>query len=213
MQPKILYCAATKFELDTVPPDENAECWITGVGIPQVFEHYAQIAQFSELNCIVNVGIAGAYPNSDAKIGDIVVGESEVYGDIGFELPEEPGFRSITESDFGTEYREPFLLKVPGSLSQLNLPHLVGRGCTVSTCTGTRKTGELREKLFAAHFETMEGAAVAQCANRLRVPMIEIRAISNIASDRDMKPQNIRLALDNLGKFLSAWIEVEGDIF
>ena len=207
MQPKILLCAATKFELDTLSPDMDGERWITGVGIPQVFGRYAEIAHLSELNSIVNIGIAGAYPNSGARIGDIVIGESEVYGDIGFELPEEPGFRSITESDFGAEYREPFPLRVPKSLSWINLPpYLVGRGCTVSTCTGTRKTGELREKLFAAHFETMEGAAIAQCANRLGVPMIEVRAISNIASDRDMKPENIRLALDNLRKFLSAWL-------
>jgi len=44
----------------------------------------------------------------------------------------------------------------------------------------------------------MEGAAVAQAGYILESPVCEIRAISNIASDRDMRPENIRIALDAL---------------
>ena len=54
-------------------------------------------------------------------------------------------------------------------------------------------------------FESMEGAAVAQIGQRFGIPVSEIRAISNIASRRDMRPENIRLALTHLRDTLRAW--------
>ena len=59
----------------------------------------------------------------------------------------------------------------------------------------------MRRDLFEAQFETMEGAAVAQIAQRLDVPFYEVRAISNIAADRDMRPENIKIALESLQAF------------
>jgi nucleoside phosphorylase len=49
----------------------------------------------------------------------------------------------------------------------------------------------------------MEGAALAQIAQQRGIPFVEIRAISNIASTRDMHPENIKLALANLRAFLA----------
>ena len=50
----------------------------------------------------------------------------------------------------------------------------------------------------------MEGAAVAQIGAARNMPVTEIRAISNIAAHRDMRPENIQLALANLRRFLLA---------
>jgi nucleoside phosphorylase len=50
----------------------------------------------------------------------------------------------------------------------------------------------------------MEGYAVADIANVSGVRCIEIRAISNIAAERDMQPGNIRIALDALCAF---WVK------
>jgi futalosine hydrolase len=120
--------------------------------------------------------------------------ESEVYGDIGFELPQEPGFQPVAEAAFGHAYREPFTL--------VHFPEFSGarrcRGCTVNACTGTDGTGRRREQLFHAHFETMEGAAVVQAGQALGIPVCEVRAISNIAASRDMQPANVKRALTQL---------------
>ncbi|MBV9848547.1 MAG: hypothetical protein JO250_02550, partial [Armatimonadetes bacterium] len=78
---------------------------------------------------------------------------------------------------------------------------IIGRGCTVNACAGTEATGRRREELFGAAFETMEGAAVAQAGQMLGIPVAEVRAISNIAARRDMRPENIRRALDRLAAF------------
>ena len=211
----LLICAATRFELETVRRDgeiwaETGEiafrgdgfaCVVSGVGIPETFAKLGAAAQILNPARILNIGIAGAYPGGGLEIGDLVMGNSECYGDVGFELPDEPGFQPITESGFGAFYIEKLplnpLTEIPSGFALK-----VGAGCTVNVCAGTRRTGETRARLFQTDFETMEGAAVAQIAIARSISVTEIRAISNVAAQRDMRPENIRLALENLRRFL-----------
>ena len=173
---------------------ETQGSFVTGVGIPLALTSGLLTAGPLRPKRILNIGIAGAYSGSGLQIGDIVAGTSETYGDIGFALPEPPGFRPITESPWGEFYQTPLPLaqfpEFPGTRS--------GTGCTVNTCTGTAEIGYLRKSLFRADFETMEGAAVAHAGQILGLPVCEVRAISNFASTREMRPENIRLALANL---------------
>ena len=171
---------------------------VTGVGIPCALATVLEVARRECPERILNLGIAGAYQNAGLTIGDIVIGDSDVYGDVGFELPHTPWFRSAREATFGDFYRDPLPL-TPWASAPAETPR--GRGCTVNACTGTPGTGRLRAELFQAVFETMEGAAVAQAGAQLGIPVSEVRAISNIAALRDMRPENIRYALDCLGAF------------
>jgi futalosine hydrolase len=194
-----MVCAATSMELAAWRDGGEAEeTFLTGVGIPLTLAQTLDAAGRSRPARLVNVGIAGAYPGSGLAIGDIVVGTSEVYGDLGFELPEPPHFQHIGEMSWGAFYKKTLPLMI--------FPEFVGaatgRGCTVNLCTGTEATGRLRESLFDAAFETMEGAAVAQAGQLLGIPVCEIRAISNIASHRHMRPENIQLALERLTAYL-----------
>lgn len=167
---------------------------MTGVGIPQALARVLLVAGREAPARILNIGIAGAYPDCGLQIGDVVMAESEVYGDLGMELPDAPGFQPLRETPFGEAYRKPFALVPFPDYAGLR----VCRGCTVNACTGTDDTGRLRKRLFDAQFETMEGAAVAQAGHALGIPVCEIRAISNIAARRDMQPANIKLALSQL---------------
>jgi futalosine hydrolase len=191
-----LVCAATEEELRTYGDATRQDICllVTGVGIPCALATVLQALQNARPSHILNIGIAGAYPKSGLSIGDIVTASSEVYGDIGFELPESPHFRSLQDAPFGAFYQEPFtLIPVP------NVP--VGRGCTVNACAGSDATGESREALFGATFETMEGAAIAHAGQIFGLPVSEVRAISNIAARRAMHPENIRCALVSLTQF------------
>ena len=172
----------------------SQDSFLTGVGIPLALAQTLTEARRLRPKRLLNIGIAGAYPSSGLQIGDIVVGHSEVYGDVGFELPDTPHFRHIGESEWGAFYQAPLPLTL---FAEFPAPHL-GNGCTVNTCTGTEEVGHRRESLFNASFETMEGAAVAQAGQILGISVCEIRAISNFASVRDMRLENIRLALTNL---------------
>lgn len=202
-----LICAATRLELQTFGSvavmqmldldfyrKDSLVLLVTGVGIPQALERVLLVAGREQPGGIINIGIAGAYPSSGLSVGDVVMAESEVYGDIGMELPDAPGFQTLCETPFGEAYRDSFTLA--------QFPFVAGarvaRGCTVNTCTGTSATGRLREQLFDAHFETMEGAAVAQAGQALGIRVCEVRAISNIAAERDMQPANIQRALSQL---------------
>jgi futalosine hydrolase len=200
-----LICAATEFELAAWgEPAKNERLVVSGVGIPETFiTLFRAMATHQDIREIVNIGIAGAYRDSGLLIGDIVIGESEVYGDIGFELPEPPYFRPIQDSDFGAGYKTPFVLHLPENPKALIGPKAsIGRGCTVSTCTGTEAVGALRRRLFHADFETMEGAAVAQIGAQFGIPVREIRAISNYAAHREMTGENIRAAINSLSVYL-----------
>ncbi len=215
----LLICAATRFELEAARRD--GEEWnetgeiacqsggrvyaVSGVGTPETFARLGALAQKLRPGRIVNIGIAGAYPGSGLAIGDLVTAESECYGDVGFELPDGADFQPIAESDFGAFYAKKIPL-IPLADVPAGVALKIGAGCTVQTCAGTQRTGETRARLFRADFETMEGAAVAQIGAALNVPVTEIRAISNIAARRDMRPENIRLALANLRRFLPTYI-------
>jgi len=156
---------------------------------------------------LLNIGIAGAYPGSDIAVGDIVLADGEVFGDIGFELPAPPYFRPLAESEFGKDFYAAPLATIRPAAFAAAPPGIrvhVARGCTVNACAGTDATGERRARLFGAGFETMEGAAVAQVGRMSGIPVCEIRAISNLAARRDMRPENIRLALENLARYLAA---------
>jgi futalosine hydrolase len=192
----ILVCAATEFELACYPDTEGVLKAVTGVGIAQTFLRLPKLLEKHRPERVWNIGIAGAYPDCSLKIGDLVRATSEVFGDVGFEQPD-GSFQPIQTSAFGGGYEalELSLLLAPHA-------HPTGAGCTVNACTGTRATGEFRRDFFRASFETMEGAAVALVCQSANVPVSELRAISNIAAERDMRPENIQLAVKNLREAL-----------
>ena len=202
----LLVCAATAGELAAFPADAEGLRVVSGVGVPATFAGLLHPATLPGL--ILNIGIAGAYPDTGLVIGDIVLADGETYGDIGFELPEPPDFRSILESPFGDFYRDPLPMVRPSPWAAavstgFSFGVHVARGCTVNTCTGTNATGVRRRDRFGVAFETMEGAAIAQIGQLWGVPVCQIRAISNIAGDRDMRPANIESAIVNLGRYLA----------
>ena len=202
---RLLVCAATSWELSAWgEPQEGESLHVSGVGAPATF---AAFPTRPNADLILNIGIAGAYPGSGLAIGDIVVGESEVWGDIGFALPEPPHFRPIQESEFGAFYTKPLPLWAPQQLEGRR-----GRGCTVHTCTGTDAQGAQRRALFQADFETMEGAAIAQLGQQWGMPVCEIRAISNLAAQRDMRPEHLRLSHERLKMFLKT-LHDNGEFF
>lgn len=200
----VLICAATARELDAARglSGEDGILAVTGAGIPLAMARLTALVAERRPALIVNVGIAGAYPGSGLAIGDVVAGESEAFGDLGMELPGPGGFLPIGEASWADAvYRRPLpLVTAPFGA----VPARTGKGCTVNACAGTRATGELRRRLFGADFESMEGAAAALAGSLAGVPVAEIRAISNFASDRDMRPEHVELALRSLRACLEA---------
>lgn len=136
---------------------------------------------------IINIGVAGAYANSELKIGDLVLAEKDIYADEGvmtfkdefismqsLDLP----LLTIGEKKFFNEFETFIPQGVKGDMKR-------GTFLTVSTCTGSLKKGLSLSNHHSAICENMEGAAIAHIATSSNIPFIEIRAISNIINDRD----------------------------
>ncbi len=212
----ILLCAATVQEMDAclgalgfrfrdlAPALDRAWvrgrggilCAVTGVGIPLTLARLLPLAAQAAPELILNAGIAGAYPGSGLAIGDVVTAESETFGDLGMETPGPEAFLPLASFAWADDdYRRPLTLDPEPGLPS-------ARGCTVNACTGTEATGKLRRSLTGAGFETMEGAAAALAGRESGIPVREVRAISNLASTRDFRPENAERALGNLGVYM-----------
>lgn len=218
----VLVCAATVRELEAccgrailgeAEAGKGVILAVTGVGIPLTLARLLPLASRLRPGLIVNVGLGGAYPGSHLRVGDLVAGESEVFGDLGLELPGPEAFVPMREQAWADSvYRWPLSLVVdplvvPGQPDGPDAsPVKVGKGCTVNACTGREETGRRRRELFGADFESMEGAAVALAGRQLGIAVCELRAISNLASTRDMRPENIERALENLGAYMRPWL-------
>jgi futalosine hydrolase len=217
----ILVCAATEDELSSFGLPDRSEKFVvavTGVGVPHTLLRLMPLLERLQPALVVNIGIAGAYPHCDPvraapsaeaasqtgdvelRIGQVVIGSSEVFADLGMEIPDEERFRPLGAFPFADPLlRAPLPLHVPDWVSATGVT--VARGATVNACTGTLATGALRRRLFTAEFESMEGAAVALACREKNIPCMEVRAISNRAARRELRPENIRLALDALRVF------------
>ncbi len=176
-------------------------------------------------SCVINFGIGGSYPSSGLKVGDIAVAEKEVYADEGVLLKD--GFHGLDligipllkkgrRKYFNEFPLDRHLVEKAVRAAQLVTHHssLVtvkkGTFLTLSACTGTRKrAGELVSK-FGPLCENMEGAAIAHICSLYGIPFVEIRGISNIVEDRDIKKWNIKLAAENCQKAVLELLKIDG---
>ena len=181
-----------------------------GIGKVNSAHSTTLILENNEIDFLVLFGIAGAYLN--ANVGDVVVAQSENYGEEGVMTTK--GWKSMDFTGFAllkteVEYFNSFpmdrkLLHLAINVSKdIGLNTHAGHFITVSQCSGTLISGEIMQKRFNGLCENMEGAAVAHICAIYGVPMIEIRGISNLIGDRDMKKWNIPLAVSNCNKAVS----------
>lgn len=178
------------------------------------------IERFSP-SIIVNFGVGGAYPSSCLKRGDIAVAEKEIYGDEGVSLNDGfhtaevigiPFFIKAGKRYFNEFQLDKRLFKMAVRISRITCytSHITvksGPFLTISTCTGTLKRAKELEKKFHAICENMEGAAVAHVCISYGIPVVEIRGISNIVEDRDMKQWDIRMAAENCQKVVMEFLK------
>lgn len=183
---------------------------ICGVGKANAAHGTAILIEKFKPDLIYIIGVAGAYPSSRLKIGDVVIAEKEIYGDEGLITSvlrvRDPlsvkGQRTLaTDTNFytmdklglplaiinGDNYYNEFPMFIPEKLRSFKNK---GNFVTVSTCTGTLERGMEIEKRFNAICENMEGAAIAHVCTFSEIPAIEIRGISNIIEDRAAEPLN-----------------------
>ncbi len=210
--------------------NKNVLLMNTGIGDVNAAHSATCIIEHFQIEYIINSGVGGAYPHSQLKIGDIALASIEIYADkgiisargqeglkkIGIPLVRIGNKKYFNEFLFDKRLIEKTLnlfqytkddLKNPpspsfskggmgGFLSKIKSGNFV----TVSSATGTTKRAVEIEKRLNAVCENMEGAAIAQVCTIYKIPMLEIRGISNIVGKRDKRKWNLKLASENCQK-------------
>ncbi len=162
------------------------------------------LARF-EPEALIIFGIGGAYPKSGAGIGDLAIAKEEIAGDEGVLTRDGfkdtgyigiPLFRTATSAVYTTYPASgPLVHRSLQSLVARRKPGQgkihVGSFITLSTCTGTTARAKELEERYNGLCENMEGAAGAHVAALHGVPWLEVRGISNIVEDRDLKKWDI----------------------
>ena len=172
---------------------------------------------------LIIFGIGGAYPSSGAKVGDLALAKEELAGDEGVLTPE--GFKDTTfigipllRTSTSVIYHtfpasEALLAQAVRALSSRQVAagsrlH-IGTFITLSTCSGTSARAEELEGRHHGLCENMEGAAAAQVAASHVVPWLELRGISNLVEDRNLKtwdiPRAAHAAQDGVIHLLEGW--------
>jgi futalosine hydrolase len=170
-----------------------------------------------EPEILINIGCAGAYPESGLAVGDLALATMELFGDEGVMTPE--GWRSLELIGIPAVTRkgEKFYNRFPmtgwgiekaitlAGSSGIDLHH--GPFITVSTASGTAERGAELFRSFGGICENMEGGAVAQVALLYGVSCLELRGVSNLVEDRDLSCWNIPLAVERAQRFTLLFIK------
>lgn len=172
-----------------------------GVG-PVNAAHAVTVAMLQDKpSAIVLCGVGGAYPSSGLAVGDAVSAALECYGDLGAASPS--GFLDMKALGFPLVESPVLYNDLP---MQLFPTERRMKFVTVSTCTGTAAAARAIEVRTGGAVENMEGAAVAHVAHLHRVPVGEVRGISNIVTDRDTTSWRLEKAAVAAQEALLAWI-------
>ena len=206
----MLVCTATAFESTLLRQQLGGDSRVRfvemGIG-PVNAAHAVTLAIAQERpSAIVVCGIGGAYPSSGLQVGDVAAAAKEIYGDLGAQSP--GGFLDMKALGFAVvnDATQPLFNELPMQLfpadRRVNF-------VTVSTCTGLDADARRLEQRTGGAVENMEGAAVAHVAHLHRIPVGEVRGISNIASDRDKGSWRIKDAAEAAQRELLTWLSKE----
>lgn len=157
-----------------------------------------------EVKRVLLVGIAGAYPGSGLRVGDVALAAQEVQADLGTEGGLEALGLPALELDGRRLYNH--LPADPVWTSQLHaqLGLLPRPFLTRDAVSETPEGAAELERRWGAVVENMEGAAVAQTALWWGIPWAELRAVSNLAGVRDKTRWDVPKALAALERALAS---------
>lgn len=175
---------------------------ITGVGIPATAFHLGRILNAYPFALALNAGLAGSFDEQIVP-GDVVEVTEESFGDLGAEDHEnyldlfQLGLVGRDEFPFNTGR----LFPLSGRLPSLGIRQV--RGTTVNTVHGAEHSIRAFRNRNTANIETMEGAAFVYACNVMKVPSLQVRAISNRVEARNRSAWKVNQALEALAAFFN----------
>jgi futalosine hydrolase len=188
-----LVVASTKMELEPVAAlcrdSAGFDFLLSGVGPVEAainLTEYLARVEPDHISAVINIGLAGGYPDAGVSPLAICLAEKEVFGDIGICLDEridalDHSFSPPLEFKLNRQ----LLTAAANHLRDAGFDYHCGNFVTVSSACGTISRSEYMRDKFEAICENMEGAAVARVCQKFSLPCLELRCVSNMVVDRD----------------------------
>lgn len=172
---------------------------MAGVGPAAAAAVTAKELASANYDLVVIMGIGGGFPDK-AEVGSVVVADEIIAADLGVETQD--GFQSLDELGFGfTRFKvnTNMINRITAAMRKAGLTVSNGSILTVSTVTGTASSAsEMIRRVPGAAAEAMEGFGAAVAAQDCGIPILEIRAVSNMVGPRDRTAWRIKEALEVL---------------
>lgn len=209
---KVLIVAATKQELDPfqrkleeVKPMLDIYSLVTDVGMIATTFQLTKTLNEEQFDLAINIGIAGAFDKS-IKLGEVVevvqdqFSEEIIEDGIKLLSFDEVGLRDKNERPFtdGVLNRSFMFATAPFDPQLKKLKEV--KAITVNTVHGNDFSIKRIKERLNPQVESMEGAAFFYVCNKMEVPCLQLRAISNYVEKRSRDTWEIELALNNLAE-------------
>lgn len=149
---------------------EGVQTLVSGVGLTATAAATLRVIYQHRPSMMILAGIAGVYPDAPFSIGDVMMVESEVEGDLGFFTP--TGFIHLAHLPLEMEFERRHTLMCPHIPEQLPL----ARGRSMSLNAAMAPFVDTS----GVDIENMEGAAFFHVCQQEQQAFLELRAISNI---------------------------------
>ena len=176
-----------------------------GVGIPNTIWSLSQyLAKNQHFQAILSVGFGGCFSFQKA-LGSAVFVTDDQFSGLGTESPE--GFISLDALGFA-EKKELYFSSEKETIFSKEVQSLCdfsGSAITRFACSGKQETIEaLQKKHPKALIESMEGAAVHFVASKFKIPVIQVRVVSNHIEPRTPENWDISSAKKCIQEILTA---------
>ncbi len=216
MNQKYLIIAATTIEIEpflqhhdlsakTFIEHPEFDIIITGVGAWATTFNIAKFSQ-QQYRFLLNVGIAGSF-DRNIPLGKVLNVSQDYFADFGAESPD--GFLSAESLSLGQNYfpkdEQKLHLKPLTESIISQLPSV--KGITVQTVHGQSDSIEKIQSRINAQVESMEGAAVFFAGQALKIPVLQIRSISNYVEPRQRANWQLAEAIKNLNEWLVKFVK------
>lgn len=191
----------------------------TGVGMANTVQSLTAVLEREPPGLILQTGCAGAFRESGLGVGDVGVASEEIDAHLGIE-PEDAGdpplplpFPVMAEAGAARRGRYPLprrwamaaldalqeALESGGTAADEDprapKPRVAsGPFLTVATVTATDAGAARRYRHYGACMEAMEGAGAAHAAAHYGVPLLEVRAASNLVGRRRRETWDLDLS-------------------
>ncbi len=177
---------------------------VSGIGPAAAAAATATALALDDYELVASLGICGGFAGA-AALGDVVIATHLLAGDLGADSPD--GFLGLAElgwADDSVASPVPLVDAGARALRAAGLMVVTGPVVTVSSATGTDERAAALAARHGAVAEAMEGWGVAEAGARHGVPVVEVRAVSNLVGRRELMSWDIPRALASLRTAVAA---------